>query len=109
MSFGTIKKNLNIKTDYGAISINRLVKGFESVDIDGEYAGIKIVVDADAVFDFELDLQYAGFKGENDKMEFYKKISKTTKKYYEGKFGKGESNSKIKIKSQFGGVSIKEN
>ena len=109
MSLGTIKKNLSINTDYGAISVKRLVKGFESVDIDGEYAGIKINVDADAVFNFEIDLQYAGFKGENDKMEFYKKISKTTKKYYEGKFGKGDSNSKIKIKSQFGGVSIKEN
>ena len=85
-----------------------LVNYFESVVIDGQYAGIKIGIDEDAVFDFELDLQYAGFKYDNDKMEFYKKISKSTKKYYEGKYGKGNSNSRIKIKSQYGGVSIKE-
>ncbi len=109
MRFGTIKKNLIIDTDYGAISVKRLVKGFESVKIDGQYAGIKIAVDSNAVFDFELDLQYASFKGEDDKMEFYKKISKTTKKYYEGKFGKGNSNGSIVIRSQYGGVSIKEN
>ena len=57
--------------------------------------------------DFELDLQYAGFSRNDDKMEFFKSISKTTKKYYEGKFGKGKTSSRVKIKSQYGGVSIK--
>lgn len=109
MSFGTIIKNLEIETDYGSISVKRLAKGFENVVIDGQYAGIKIGVDEGAVFDFVLDLQYAGFKYDNDQMEFFKKISKTTKKYYEGKYGKGNSNSRIKIRSQYGGVSIKEN
>jgi hypothetical protein len=109
MRFGTIYKNLTIDTDYGAISVKRLAKDFESVVIDGQYAGIKISVDEDAVFVFELDLQYAGFKYDKDKVDFNKKISKSTKKYYEGKYGKGNSNSRIKIKSQYGGVSIKEN
>jgi hypothetical protein len=109
MRFGTIKKNLIIDADYGEISVRRLVKGFEDVNIDGQYTGIKIVVDTDAVFDFEFDLQYGSFKGESDKMEFYKRISKTSKKYYDGKFGKGKSNSKMTIRSQYGGISIKEN
>ena len=109
MRFGTVKKNLNIDTDYGSVTVKRLAKGFESVDIDGQYAGIRIGVDSNASFDFVIDLQYAGFKRNNDKIEFYKSISKTTKKHYEGKYGKGNSNSKIKIRSQYGGVSIKEN
>lgn len=108
MRLGTIYKNLEIETDYGGLTVKKLAKDFEQVVIDGQYAGIKIGVDEDAVFDFELDLQYAGFRYDDYKMEFYKKISKSTKKYYEGKFGKGNSNSKIKIRSQYGGVSIKE-
>ena len=109
MRFGSIYKNLEIDTDYGAISIKRLAKGFENVRIDAQYAGIKIGVDENAVFDFILDLQYAGFKYDDDKIEFYKKISKSSKKYYEGKFGQGSTDSRIKIRSQYGGVSIKEN
>lgn len=109
MRFGTVKKNLKIDTDYGGISIKNLTAGFELVDIDGQYAGIKIGVDPNAVFDFVLDLQYAGFRGENDNMDIAKKIVKNSKKYYEGKFGKGNTNSRIKIRSQYGGVSIKEN
>ncbi|WP_438978150.1 hypothetical protein [Polaribacter sp.] len=108
MRFGTVRKILEIDTDYGAVSVKRLAKGFEMVDISGQYAGIRIDVDSDAVFEFELDLQYASFKADEDKMEFYKKISKSTKRYYEGKFGRGNTNSKIKIRSQYGGVSIRE-
>ncbi len=108
MRLGTINKNLNIKADYGSINVKKLAKGFDNVVIDGQYTGIKIGVDPDAVFEFELNLQYAGFRGENSKMEYYKKISKNNKKYYQGKFGKGNSNSTINIESQYGGVSIKE-
>lgn len=109
MRFGEIRKNLTIDTDYGSISVKNLAKGFESVDINGQYAGIKIGVAPGAVFNFEIDLQYAGFSRDNDNIEFFKSISKTTKKYYEGKYGKGNTNSKIKIRSQYGGVSIRKN
>ncbi|WP_298880057.1 hypothetical protein [uncultured Polaribacter sp.] len=108
MRFGTVHKNLKIDTEYGSLSVKKMAKGFENVEIDGEYAGIRIGVDTNAVFEFELDLEYAGFSRNNDKMEFFKSITKPTKKYYLGKFGKGTTNSKIKITSQYGGVSIKD-
>ncbi len=109
MRFGTIKKNLLIDTDYGSVSIKNLVKGFDNVDINTEYASVRIGVDPAAVFEFILDLQYASFSRNDDRIEFYKNISKSTEKYYEGKFGKGNTESKIVINSQYGGVSIKEN
>ncbi|MFK8060872.1 MAG: hypothetical protein AB8B78_12370 [Polaribacter sp.] len=109
MRIGTVRKNVIIDTDYGSITIKNLEKGFENVDITGQYAGIKIGVAADAVFNFEVDLQYAGFGRNDDKIEMFKSISKSTKKYYEGKYGKGNTNSRVKIKSQYGGVSIREN
>ncbi|WP_341221286.1 hypothetical protein [Polaribacter atrinae] len=107
MHFGTVKKNLNIETDYGSLTVQNLVKDFKNVTINGEYAGIRIHIDSDTVFEFMIDLEYASFSGDDDKMELFKSISKSTKKYYEGKFGKGNTNSKLKITSQYGGVSIK--
>ena len=109
MRFGTIRKNLNVDTEYGSVTVKNLAKDFENVVINGQYAGIRIGVEPGAVFDFELDLQYAGLKKDADKMDFFKRISKPSKKYYEGKYGKGTSTSRLKIKSQYGGVSITEN
>jgi hypothetical protein len=108
MRLGTVRKRLKIDTDYGSLRINTLKKGFESVDITGQYAGIRIGIDTDAVFDFEIDLQYAGFKKDIDNIEVFKSVSKSTKKYYEGKFGKGNTNSRLKIKSQYGSVRFSE-
>ena len=108
MRFGEIKEELIIETDYGSISVDKLAKGFKNVDIDGQYAGIKIGVENGAAFNFEIDLQYAGLNRGNDQIEFLKKISKNTSKYYEGKYGKGSSSARLKIRSQYGGVSLKE-
>ena len=106
---GTVRKNMDVDTDYGSITVKNLSKDFENVTINAQYAGIRIGVDTNTSFNFEIDLQYAGFKRDDDKMEFSKSISKATKKYYEGKYGKGNTNATLKIKSQYGGVSIKEN
>ncbi len=107
--FGTISNKLKLMSDYGSIRIKNLAKGFESVYINSEYAGIKIGIDPSASFDFQVDLQYAGFRKGSGNIEIFKSIEKSTKKYYEGVYGKGKSGSKVTIKSQYGSVSFYEN
>jgi len=109
MRFGTIRRNLKIDSDYGSIRIKNLAEGFEMVDIDSQYAGIKIGIDPDNNFNFALDLQYAGFKRNDRNIELYKSIVKSSKKYYEGRFRNGSSSSRIKIRSQYGGVTFQDN
>lgn len=109
MKIGTLKKNLKINTDYGGLKVLNLANGFENVTIDGSYAGIKILTDATNSFNFKLDLGYAGFSYPEEHVDMTKSIKKTTKKYYEGNFGKSNSNSSITIKSRYGGVSLKLN
>jgi hypothetical protein len=107
MRFGTVKKNLTIDTEYGGITIKNLAKGFENVTINGQYSGIKIGIAPNTAFNFEIDLQNAGFKRNENNIAFFKSISKSNKKYYAGKYGQGKSNSSINIKSQFGSVTLK--
>ena len=101
LKFGTLKKRLKVISDYGSIRIKDLAKGFESVYINSEYAGIKIGTSPDNNFNFVIDLQFAGFKRNDNNIEMFKSIVKNTKKYYEGVYGKGNSNSKITIKSEY--------
>lgn len=108
LRFETIQKTLDIKTDYGAIFVKNLLSNFNLVAIDAEYTGIKIGVDIGAVFDFKVALQYASFDVDEN-MDIFKRIEKSTSKYYEGKYGKGTSNSVLKIRSDYGGVHIKSN
>ncbi len=107
--FGTVTRKLKLRSDYGSIRVKNLANGFELVDINSEYAGIKIGIEPGNNFDFVIDLQYAGFKRSDSNVELYKSIVKNSKKYYEGIYGKGDSNSKVIIKSEYGSVSFYEN
>lgn len=108
IKIGTLRKKLNINTDYGGIRVQNIAKGFENITIDASYAGIKLGTNQDNNFNFKVDLGYAGFNYPKENVDMFKSIKKTTKKYYEGIFGKS-SNSIINIKSNYGGVSIKLN
>jgi hypothetical protein len=109
LRLGTVRKKLRIDTDYGSLTIKRLMNGFDKVDISGQYTSIKIGVEKEASFGFEIDLQYADFKRDDSKVELFKNISKTTKKYYVGTYGKKKTNSSLLINSQYGSVRIEEN
>lgn len=109
VKIGTLKKKLKINTDYGSIRVQNIVKGFDNITIDGSYAGIKLGTSSDNNFKFNIDLGYAGFNYPKEHVDMFKSIKKSTKKHYEGTFGKGNSNSTINIKSRYGGVSLKIN
>lgn len=109
MRIGTLKKDLNINTDYGGLKIKNLAKGFNKVVIDGSYAGIKIGTSSSNNFNFIMNLSYASFNYPDELVTTNKSIKKVSKKYYEGNFGSANSNSKIEIRSSYGGVSLKLN
>ena len=105
---GTVSKNLKLEADYGSIKIKELAKGFNRVEISSEYAGINIGTKVSNNFSFIMNLQYARFRYNDDNVDMYKSIEKSSKKYYEGTYGNGKSNSKLIIKSQYGSVNLKE-
>jgi len=105
---GTISKNLNLEADYGSIKIKELAIGFDKAKISSEYVGITIGTKTNNNFNFKIDLQYSGFSFDKSNVELFKSIEKSSKKYYEGTYGRGKSNSTLTIKSQYGGVRLKE-
>jgi hypothetical protein len=109
MEFGTVYKNLKIESDYGNIKVKRLMKGFESVEINTDYASTKIGLDPAASFNFIMNLKYADFNYDGDNINYSKKTVKNTSKYYEGFVNKENSSSNIEISSEYGGVKFYNN
>ncbi len=111
LNIGTVKKDLVINVDYGSLKIKDVAKGFNKIDIDASYTGVKIGTSSKNNFTFLIDLSYAGFKHpNNDILQIVKSIEKGSKKHYEGNFGNGSNNtSTIQINSSYGGVSLKLN
>ena len=68
--------------------------------------GIKIGIDNDYSFDFEIDLDYGGLNGDDDSFEFNMKSERSTSKHYKGYKNTKNSGNLIRIKSDYGSVSF---
>lgn len=109
MRFGTIYKKLSIDADYGSVKVAKLMKGFESVRIDSDYAGIKIGLDDDVSFNFVAKLSYGGFDYDGGDVTYLKKVIKSSDKYYEGFVNKENSGATIEVSSDYGSVKLYNN
>lgn len=109
MRFGTIFKSLVIGADYGSIKVDKIKKDFNMIEINSDYAGIKIGLDNDIAFDFVTKLSYGGFDYNEEGVTYIKKVVKSQSKYYEGYVNRKNSGSKISISSEYGGVKLYNN
>lgn len=105
---GDIYKNVTLKADYGSIKINNMTQNAGNVIIDSDYTGIKIGFSPSYNFNFDIDLDYASLKN-NGGLEFSTKKDDGSSKYYSGHYGNNNSGNSIKIKSDYGSVSLNKN
>ncbi|SDS28067.1 hypothetical protein SAMN04515667_1820 [Formosa sp. Hel1_31_208] len=108
LRLGTIYKNVNIKADYGSIKIENMAANAENIDIESDYNGITIGYDSGYNFNFDIDLEYASLRNADD-FEFTKKRIESSDKYYQGYRGNSSSGNMIRIKSDYGSVTFKQN
>ena len=105
---GEVYKNLDIKSDYGSIKIERMMASAGDVDIESDYAGIKIGYQSGYNFSFDIDLEYASLR-EDEGLEITKKRVESSDKYYAGYHGSQNSGNMIRIRSDYGSVSFFKN
>lgn len=108
VKIGEVYKTVTIDADYGSIKIEKITKNAENVAIESDYVGIKLGFDPDFHFDFEIELEYGSLK-HNDELEFLKKRIESSDKYYTGYYGSQNSGKRIRINSEYGGVTFYRN
>ncbi|PKP25991.1 MAG: hypothetical protein CVU03_05620 [Bacteroidetes bacterium HGW-Bacteroidetes-2] len=105
---GTIFKRIDLKTNYGKITINRVAKGAKNIIINSSYTSIRLGFDANSNFDFSAILSYASLKGK-ELLNLSNQNEQGTKKDYTGTYGTKNSGNQISITSSYGGVTIIKN
>lgn len=105
---GTISGNVNLNTDYGSITIDRLTNDAKEVIINSDYTGVRVGFASEFAFDFMINLDYASFKGA-DEVEVTKSHKDSTDKRYEGYHLSKNSGNTITINSEYGSVTFSKN
>lgn len=107
LRLGNVYKNVRVRANYGSLKIDRIASKANNVDIDSEFMGITIGYDSNYSFDFDIDLEYASLR-DSDAFNFTNKEVDSFEKKYNGYHGTKGSGNYVKIKSEYGSVSFKQ-
>ena len=106
---GSLTNSGKIDVAYGSCRIEEMNKNVQNLIINSSYSGLTMGIDETANFNFDVTVSYAGFNYNDAKVNITRKTPDENAKgfnptkNYIGTYGKG-SDSKIVIKSNYGGV-----
>ncbi len=92
----------NLDMDYGSLSIEKVIKGARSIQIDTDYTGVKIGYDNEMNFEFDVRTSYGGISG-LEGLEVNRSNQKNTSKEVSGYYG-GKGGTQFQITTSYGSV-----
>ena len=93
----------DINMDYGSLSIEKIIKGTRNINIDTDYAGVKLGFDNEMSFNFNIKTSYGGIKGLND-LQVQKQNQGNSSHSVSGYYGSSGSGAQINISTSYGSV-----
>lgn len=104
---GTLTKKLSYKGSYGSFSIDNIPDGFESIEIETRYMGVKLGIDPSANYKLDGKVSYGGLKYNEDNFKVQRRIIENNSNEVSGIIGKEESPAaKVNISSSYGTVRL---
>ena len=102
---GVLNKLLSLDNEFGSINIKQIQPSVESVIINAEYTDIKLGIDKNWSFNYEIDLEYGDLSSSLAlDHSIMKKIS--FQNYFKGTFNPSNTISTLNITSEFGIVKL---
>ncbi|PKA84294.1 hypothetical protein ATE92_2475 [Ulvibacter sp. MAR_2010_11] len=105
---GTVTGTLNLNTDYGSITVDRLTGSAKDVTINADYTGIKLGFASNYNFNFTVNLTYCSLKGVEE-ISVTNTSKESSHKMYSGYHGSKNSGNTVNIRSDYGGVTFIKN
>ncbi|MGB7784471.1 MAG: hypothetical protein WBL27_00070 [Salinimicrobium sp.] len=106
VKLGNVYGSLDLRMDYGSLSVEKVMAGLKQMDVNTDYTSIKIGYDKEAPFRFEVSTEYGGIKGLGKGFTVNKRIDSGSDNYYEGYYLSGNSGGTIKVESSYGSVTF---
>jgi len=104
---GELTKKLTYNGSYGSFEVESIPAGFEKLDTDTRYMGIKLGIDESASYRLDAKLSYGGLKYNEDKFRNQKRIIESNSSEISGIIGDDEAPaSTVNISSSYGSIRL---
>jgi hypothetical protein len=106
-NIGVLTKKLSYDGSYGSFSIERIPAGFESVDVETHYMGVRLGIEESASYKLDAKVNYGGLKYNEDNFKNQRRIVENNSNEVTGIIGKEESPSaSVNIIASYGSVKL---
>lgn len=107
INVGELSKKLKFEGGYGNLSVESIPEGFESIETDSRYIGVKLGIDDDASYQLDARLSYGSLKFDESNFQHQRRIVENNSSETTGVVGKESSPlSKVKINASYGSVRL---
>jgi hypothetical protein len=107
VNIGELTKKLTYTGSYGSFSIDRIPSGFESIDIETHYMGVKLGIDEAANYRLDAKVSYGGLKYNEDNFKNERRIVENNSNEVSGTVGKEENPlSRVNVQASYGTVRL---
>ena len=107
VKIGEITRKLNYNGNYGSFEVESIPAGFEEVQTDTKYLGIRLGIDENASYKLDARLSYCGLKYDEDKFRNQRRIIENNSSEISGIVGETESPAAhVTVRSSYGSVRL---
>ena len=101
-----VSKKIDIDTKYSDVLVNTIPPNFESINVDNAYGKISLGIDPEACYELQANVKYANIN--YPEVGRVNRITQGNETKVNGTVGNKKSDSKVTIKSAYGGVNLKK-
>jgi hypothetical protein len=102
-----LTKKLKYSGSYGSLEVQSVPTGFERLDTDTRYLGVKLGIEDNASYKLNANLSYGGLKYDEEKFRNQKRIIENNKTEISGIVGEEENpKSEVNVSSSYGSVKL---
>ncbi len=103
----TLNKKLRFNGGYGALTVGNVPAGFESIDTDTRYIGVKIGIETDASYNLDAKLSYGDLKFDEENFQNQKRIVQNNSNETSGIVGKDSApTARVNVRASYGSVRL---
>jgi len=107
INIGTLAKKLDLSVSYGSFNIDRVPAGFESIEVESRYTGVRIGIDESANYDLNGKVSYGGLRFNEENYRNTRRIVENNSSVIEGVVGKEEKpSSTVKVAASYGSIKL---
>jgi hypothetical protein len=107
VNVGTVTRKISFEGSYGSLTVDQIPAGFETIDVDVRYSGVRLGIEENASYKLNAESSYGSIKYNEDNLKFTRRVVENTSSEIAGVIGKDEStNSTVKVKTAYGNIKL---